>query len=295
VYTGLHLSVGSMRFSSSLFLSLATTRAITTTFVYATISNNTNISGKASAFAATSASNISQRLYSTSLSSEAASVSGGMSSSSPPPIDVEYPGTAVRRMLAVRSRVASLTQQELSGPWEDVRRKILWAGGLRDLPCAVPGQGYTGHSFNDYNHVDLTCMVDDVSHNENDGSVAKIAIGNQLGPGIRTASLPELGPGGSWSTCAIGCNQDPPRDVAHVQFRARIAFKLVWCPTDAFDAFVLVDDSGEELARGRPTGELPSLRERQVNYKIVMGSKYAKVADEVARLANISKEGLESQ
>ena len=70
--------------------------------------------------------------------------------------------------------------------------------------------------------VDLTCMRDTVSDNENDGSVKMIAIGNQLGPGIRTASLPELGNGGSWSTCAIGCNQDPPRDVAHVQFRARI-------------------------------------------------------------------------
>lgn len=215
--------------------------------------------------------------------------------SSPPPVDLEYPGTAVERMLAVRSRVASLTQQELSGPWEDVRRKILWAGGLRDLPTAIPGQGYTGHSFNDYNHVDLTCMVDGVSNNENDGSVARIAIGNQLGPGIRIASLPELGPGGSWSTCAIGCNQEPPRDVAHVQFRARIAFKLVWCPTEAFDTFVLVDDGGEELARGSPTGRLPSRRERQVNYKIVMGSKYAKVADEVARLANVSEEGLESK
>ncbi len=72
------------------------------------------------------------------------------------------------------------------------------------------------------NQVDLTCMRDNVSDNENDGSVKMIAIGNQLGDGIRTASLPELGSGGSWSTCAIGCNQDPPRDVAHVQFRSRI-------------------------------------------------------------------------
>lgn len=34
--------------------------------------------------------------------------------------------------------------------------------------------------------------------------------------------------GGSWSTCLIGCNQNPPQDVAHVQFKSRIAFKLVW-------------------------------------------------------------------
>jgi len=70
--------------------------------------------------------------------------------------------------------------------------------------------------------VDLTCMLDKVSDNKNDGSVEMIAIGNHLGPGIRTASLPELGNGGSWSTCAIGCNKDPPQDVAHIQFRSRI-------------------------------------------------------------------------
>ena len=31
--------------------------------------------------------------------------------------------------------------------------------------------------------------------------VVGIAFSNRLGPGIRVASLPELGPGGSWSTC----------------------------------------------------------------------------------------------
>ena len=58
--------------------------------------------------------------------------------------------------------------------------------------------------------------------------VVGIAAGNQLGPGIALASLPELGPGGSWSTCLMGCASEPPRDVAHLQFKARIAFKLVW-------------------------------------------------------------------
>jgi hypothetical protein len=199
-------------------------------------------------------------------------------------VDPEYPGTAVERMLAVRSRVANLTREELNGNWDDVRRKLLWAGGLRDLPDAIPGQGYTGHSFNDWNHVDLTCMVDRVAHNENDGSVQRIAVGNQLGPGIRIASLPELGPGGSWSTCAIGCNKDPPQDVAHIQFRSRIAFKLVWAPTENFGTFVLVDDDGKELARGSPSGRLPNFRERQRNYQIVMGSKYGKAAEEIAKM-----------
>jgi len=210
--------------------------------------------------------------------------------SSTPMIDPDYPGTAVERMLAVRDRVTSLTKEDLNNEWEEVRRKILWAGGLRDLKKARPGEGYTGHSFNDYNHVDLTCMLDKVSDNENDGSVKRIAIGNQLGPGIRAASLPELGSGGSWSTCAIGCNKEPPQDVAHIQFRSRIAFKLVWCPTESFDTFVLVDDDGKELAQGKPIGRLPSLRERQINYKIVSGSKYAFVADNIAKQHTTSVE-----
>jgi len=204
------------------------------------------------------------------------------SESSTMTFDKEYPGTAVERMMAVRARVAQLAEEDLNGPWDDVRRKLLWAGGLRDLPDAVPGQGYTGHAFNDYNHVDLTCMAEKVSDNQNDGSVREIAVGNLLGPGIRAASLPELGPGGSWSTCANGSNKDPPQDVAHVQFRSRIAFKLVWAPNPNFDTFVLVDDDGKELARGTPSGDLPSIRQRQLNYAIVQGGKYAKAAEAIA-------------
>jgi hypothetical protein len=87
-------------------------------------------------------------------------------------VDSEYPGTAVERLNNVRARVKTLSEKDLSGDWEDVRRKILWAGGLRDLPEAVPGKGYTGHSFNDYNHVDLTTMSDNTSDNLNDGEVS---------------------------------------------------------------------------------------------------------------------------
>ena len=206
-----------------------------------------------------------------------------LSASAKKMIDPEYPGTAAERLTNVRERLASLTSDDLNGSWPNVRRKVLWAGGLRDLPDAVPGQGYTGHSFNDFNHVDLTCMIDQASHNENDGSVQGIALGNRLGNGIRVASLPELGPGGSWSTCALGCNKDPPQDVAHIQFQARIAFKLVWVPNENFDTFVLVDDDGDLLAQGKPSGgDLPALRERQMNYRIVAGSKYAKAADFIA-------------
>jgi hypothetical protein len=68
-------------------------------------------------------------------------------------IDSSYPGTAVSRLHNVQVRVKSLTPEQLSQDWETVRRSILWAGGLRDLSNARPGKGYTGHSFNDFNHV----------------------------------------------------------------------------------------------------------------------------------------------
>lgn len=98
----------------------------------------------------------------------------------------------------------------------------------------------------------------------------------QLGAGIKIASIEELGPGGSWSTCMMGCNQDPPRDVAHVQFNSRIAFKLVWAPP-SFESFVLVDDAGKLLASGTPqkNSGLPDISERRRNFQLVEGSKYA--------------------
>ena len=128
------------------------------------------------------------------------------------------------------------------------------------------------------NHCDATTMSIAVAHNENAGQVAGIAYGNPLGVGIQIASLPELGPGGTWSTCMQGCHVEPPRDVAHVQFRSRIAFKLVWCPP-LFESFVLVDDAGERLAYGKPSSALPALHERTQNYKAVQQSKYAVAAE----------------
>jgi hypothetical protein len=214
----------------------------------------------------------------------AASSTGASTNSMTAMRDAQYPGTAVERMMNVRQRVRQLAESgELNGqPWEDVRRRLLWAGGLRDLTNVRPGQGYTGHSFNDFNHVDLTCMTE--VDNAHDGqSIPGIAPGNKLGEGIRAASAPELGPGGSWSTCAMGCHTDPPNDVAHTQFRSRIAFKLVWVPTPRLDEFVLVDDDGQLLAHVTSVQPpLPSVRERQMNYRIVEGSKYAKQADRIA-------------
>ena len=109
--------------------------------------------------------------------------------------DPTYPGTAVLRMNNARERVRSLTSEQLNGEWEQIRKNLLWAGGLRDLTNVPPGLGYTGHSFNDFNHCDLTTMLDQVAHNENEGRVQGIAYRNPLGKGIRIASMEELGPG----------------------------------------------------------------------------------------------------
>jgi hypothetical protein len=188
-----------------------------------------------------------------------------------------YPGTAFERMLNIREKVKGLGNGELYGDWEDVRVNILTAGGLKDLRSAAPGSGYTGHSFNDFNHCDLTAMKLEVSSNNNEGLVQGIAYNNRLGKGIMEASIPELGPGGSWSTCILGSGEDPPQDVAHLQFQSRIAFKLVWSPPE-FKRFVLVDDAGDLLARGEPVGG-PAMSERRRNYAVVRGSKYAVEAE----------------
>ena len=245
-------------------------------------------------------------------------------------LDPDYPGTAVERMQAVRQRAASLTPSELSRDWSTyVRPRLLWAAGMRDLRDAAPGQGYTGHAFNDAIHVDATAMRDEESDALNDGRVRGIALGNRLGPGIAAASLTELGPGGSWSTCQapssplssprpaedsgvahLQVTPPPHRRTAHrrtaapphchtfrsahlplcplptalrrLQFRSRIAFKLVWVPDD-YSRFLLVDDDGRLLATGAPTGRLPALEERQANYAMVAGSKYGREAAQMAR------------
>ena len=191
-------------------------------------------------------------------------------------LDPEYPGTAVARMNSIRARARSLSTSELSGDWEGVRRRLLWAAGLKDLPTAQPGEGYTGHAFNDAIHVDATAMLGDVAENlspSGEGRVRGIAVGNRLGPGIQIASVPELGSGGTWPTCQLDARRGSYDDVAHGQFRSRIAFKLVWRAPD-FGSFVLVDDDGSLLASGTPRGNLPPLAERQANYEMVRGTKY---------------------
>merc|ERR1712066_498273 len=125
-------------------------------------------------------------------------------------------------------------------------------------------------------------MIENVSFESNaNGAVAQISRRNQLGNHIKHASLREHGPGGSWSTCTNGAHLTPPSDVAHVQFNSRVAFKLVWVPSN-FTEFVLVDDEGSLLKRGRPTGNVPSIRSRRGNCALVKGGKYAVIADKIA-------------
>jgi len=195
--------------------------------------------------------------------------------------DPAYPGTAVQRLSSVLKQVQAI--DNLDGPWADVRRRLLAAGGLKE-------DHSTSHAFNDDNHCDLTTMQTEVSFESNsNGAVSAISRGNQLGPHIQGASIAEHGPGGSWSTCTNGAHMTPPSDVAHVQFSSRVAFKLVWVPPK-FTQFVLVDDEGRLLKQGTPTGQLPSMGARQRNYQLVNGGKYASVADDIAAGKSIETE-----
>ena len=57
-----------------------------------------------------------------------------------------------------------------------------------------------------------------------------------------------------------------------------------------YDTFVLVDDNGKLLANGKPSEGLPPLRERQMNYNIVSGSKYSREADRLASNVHVASE-----
>lgn len=187
-------------------------------------------------------------------------------------------GESAGRRAAVAAAAKALGDAgALSGaPWADTRRALLGACGLADERAAAPGAGYTGHCFSDFNHVACCNMLDDQADNENRGQVANIAYHNRLGAGIRAASDPEKGPGGSWCTCALNANAPGgPADVCHRQFDARAGFYMVWCVESGFTTYTLVDDDGELLAAGSPTGRLPPLAERQSNYEVFRGSKYA--------------------
>ena len=53
--------------------------------------------------------------------------------------DTEYPGTAVQRLNSVHQRVKTLTPAQLNGDWQEVRRKLLWAGKISPFPRNLEG------------------------------------------------------------------------------------------------------------------------------------------------------------
>ena len=172
-------------------------------------------------------------------------------------------GTAIARAHAAMQRARNI---DLDRPWDDVREAILDACGLQNLAA-------TSHCFNDFNHVDCCAMGASSTHRTNERSrVTGMHPVNQLGPHILTASIAERGAGGSWCTCHLSS----PRDVCHQQFGARTAFKLIWC--DGTRVAMLVDDYGNVLASGKPTGgseEVPTYggsRAREEAWRVLSGS-----------------------
>lgn len=190
----------------------------------------------------------------------------------------EYPMDAETRRHSAQLLASRLNATDLNGDWStSVRGLLLGACGLKDDQRSRPGKGNTGHCFADWNHVDCCTMALETADAENGGKVDGIHRSNFLGDGIRAASTPVLGAGGSWCTCTMGSGKTPPADVCHVQFNAKPAFKLVWCADQVGDlgSFVLVDDAGNRLAGGTPTGTLPPLAHRQRNAQEFATSKYA--------------------
>jgi len=195
-------------------------------------------------------------------------------------IDPKYPGTAVTRMNNIISNIKSLTPSELSVDWNSVRTNLLKAGGMFNIQSGI---GNDSHCFEDFNHCDLTPIRNSMFNEKNNGRVNNIDQSNSLGSSIVAASSPNLGPGGSWCTCMINCNAQPdPQDVAHVQFKSKIAFKLVWAPPN-YTTFVLIDDSGNLLNYGTPTGNLPDINSRKDNFNLTIGSKYSNAAIKIGK------------
>ena len=63
----------------------------------------------------------------------------------------KYRGTSEKRLLTIHQNLKSIPEKELIDRWENIRIKLLNAGGLKNLP-------ETQHIFNDFNHCDLTPM-----------------------------------------------------------------------------------------------------------------------------------------
>jgi len=133
-------------------------------------------------------------------------------------------------------------------------------------------------------------MAGSVAFNTNNGQVPGIARGNQLGRGIRVASVipgsqqsaPEEE--GSWCTCQLGAAIR--RDVCHQQFRAQVGFKAVWCPGqhETYNILAVIGEDHALLAWGQPGKPLPPGGERRGSFTEVDASPWAAACDEAQRL-----------
>lgn len=143
-------------------------------------------------------------------------------------LDNKYPGTADSRMQTIRDRVKNLKEEQLGSDWNDVRQLLLWAGGLKNTHrYKSVALGDTARFFNDFNHCDIIAVKEDFATLFSDDLEGRVDPTNS-GLIMSVASVKDLGPGLSWCTCMVGCNENPPKDVAHLHYKARIAFKLVW-------------------------------------------------------------------
>lgn len=188
---------------------------------------------------------------------------------------IQYPGTSTKRLKTIHKNINLLTINDLRDTWDNIRPKLLKAGGLKDID-------ETSHIFNDFNHCDLTPMKRNSFENQNKGKVMNIHPTNYLGDVIKKCSINNTkifqDNDGSWGTCMIGCNQNPPQDVSHIQFKSKIAFKLIWLPPN-YNEFVLVDDDGNILKKGiNFDTQNPDKTEREKNFETAYSkkSKYTK-------------------
>ena len=81
-----------------------------------------------------------------------------------------YPGAATARMEASVGLVEQLDASLLKSgtAYETIRLELLKACGLQDRQRVR--EGYTGHCFADFNHVDCCTMLGSEAHNKNEGS-----------------------------------------------------------------------------------------------------------------------------
>ncbi|CAK0838884.1 unnamed protein product [Prorocentrum cordatum] len=180
--------------------------------------------------------------------------------------------TRAERMLQLEQPVGA--HAGMTSPKKQRRvRAVAW---VSLMPGGLKEDYSTSHAFNDDNHCDLTTMA--VQEGIGDQKLVLCLRGSPAAAEEAMSEDPadrQLG-GTEREGPALDMNR-----AERQKHQGRIAFKLVWAPPD-FSQFVLVDDEGRELRRGRPTGSLPPARARQGNFELVAGGKYALAAEALA-------------